>query len=406
MLDPDEYDYEYMDMDEDPAGGSSPLEIMIKCAIVGLIGVFCVVGNILVIRTLIFFKHPKIPIYMMICGLAVADLLTAVVEIPNFVMSWTSENNTITEEWCSAINYLTSTCKYVAACHLAGLAIIRCIMLNDRHHSRNYVVHVGIGSIAVWILVILANLPSAINSTVKKLDAGEDADYDSIPSQCVTQEGMQDHAERNKWLRISFSYVVPMSVALIVYVVTWCFTQRYYEDSYSHGERRLSRMVTLLIGTFAVIKLPIHIVNIMIFYTTRQLKDAFELQQLDESTAIINRLKTGVDMRYVFECVATLDLAIRPFIYAKQSYYFRKSFDEILNCTVICKNSREHTRRNVKRKRKWPIQTPLTEENELDESPELDNHTIQMNGHLDTVVVNAEISPEPIGKSKDSIAQP
>jgi len=201
---------------------SFKVETLVKCVIVGLIGIMCVVGNTLVIRTLIFFKYPKIPIYVIIGGLAVSDIIKITLEIPQNVIQWTHKGEGVTTEFCQAIFYLVSTCTYVASGHLVGLSIIRCVMLNDRARSRSYVLKSFIGSIIIWIATMLANIPNA--KAIYK------DDLQTTSMGCMHNNDVTKEDERNMWLRVSFSYILPLMVIAVVYIVTWFFTQRFFED--------------------------------------------------------------------------------------------------------------------------------------------------------------------------------
>ncbi|OWF46909.1 galanin receptor type 2-like [Mizuhopecten yessoensis] len=334
------------ELEENDTGLELNVEVLIKCVLLSLIGVVCIVGNLLVIRTLIFFKYPKIHLYVMIGGLSVADLLKITPEILQNVIRWTHKGDVITSEWCQSMFYLVETCTYVASCHLVALSIIRCIMLTDRaHYSKSYVVHAFISSLVIWVLTMLANIPNA-KAIVKDDDYG-----------CLRSASLNAETERNSYLKVAFSYALPLIVIAIVYVVTWYFTQRFFADSYSHRERRLSRMVTLLIVSFGICKLPHEIVSFIVFYQSRMVLTSFSNLKLDLDMSLNSTNISADDMLSDYpthgsdnyhlwgniyeycDILAVLDLALRPFFYAKLSYYFSKSFDEVINCTSCRNNS-------------------------------------------------------------------
>lgn len=334
------------------------VETLIRCVVLSIIGVVCVVGNFLVIRTLIFFKYPKIHLYVMIGGLAIADLLKITLEIPSIVIRWTEKGDAITAEWCQAIFYVVQTSTYSAACHLVALSIIRCIMLTDRtHYSKSYVIHAFISSIVIWVLLMLANIPNAKSIVKDELEG------------CFSLAGLNDETERNDWLKFAFSYVLPLLVIGTVYIITWYFTQRFFADSYSHREKRLSRLVTMLIISFCICKLPYEILTFVVFYQVRtliyhntkitynDLTDDTDLQgarnqnatQFHDSNSLFDDSvdidENGIELwwnLYQYSMIfAMFDLALRPIFYGKLSLYFSKSFDEVINCTT-CRDNDKH----------------------------------------------------------------
>ncbi|XP_061172681.1 neuropeptide Y receptor type 2-like [Saccostrea echinata] len=324
-----------MDSDIETDTDKRDIVVIIRCVLVVIVGVICVFGNLLVIRTLIFFKYPKIPMYVAIGGLAVADMVRAIFGAPYFVIIWTKNGSKIlTADWCKAVSYLSDVSMYVAACHLVGLSVIRCILLNDRMHVHSYVKHAVIGSLIIWVVIPLMNIPG-IKTSSKSMGVCVEVDTD-----------LETTTERNQWLRLTFSYGLPILVIAVVYFLTYYFSKKFFAESYSRRERRLSRMVTLLILIWAVFKLPYEITRMITFYRSRRLEQLLTntppsevLEYEDEFEKYLNLEK--VDK--IMECVSLVDLAARPIIYNKFSYYFSRSFSEVINCTN-CQNSKPSKR--------------------------------------------------------------
>ncbi|KAK3096915.1 hypothetical protein FSP39_004743 [Pinctada imbricata] len=194
-----------------------PIEIidLARCVVMGIIGVVCIIGNILVMRTLICFKYPKIAMYVAIGGIALADILRALFEVPANIINWTHNTGIATSAWCNANNYLRTSGMYIAALHLVALSAIRGILLNDRGHSRSYVPHTVIGSLTIWVVTMLTNIPSVMSQTMD-----EDLKW------CVeVGSGLQESDEKQMWLRISFSFIGPVIVIITVYFITYCFSK-------------------------------------------------------------------------------------------------------------------------------------------------------------------------------------
>lgn len=98
-------------------------------------------------------------------------------------------------------------------------------------------------------------------------------------------------------------------------------------------------MINIIIVTFAVFKIPYIVVKLYEFYTSRKVKELMRKFTFGEMTAdefhensdIINFVKVD-EINRITECVGLIDLAIRPFVYYKLSYYFSNSFDKVINC--------------------------------------------------------------------------
>lgn len=352
-----------MEAEEDKNPGVSMIVI---CVIVALIGIVCILGNILVIQALICSKYPRIPIYIAIGGMAVADLLNIIMESPYIIFNEVGHKGIVNTPLCKAHFYLTSVCSYVAGAHLVLFSIIRCIMLNERVRSRSYVRHTIVGCVVIWIVICLSNILNL--KTVA---------YDKDFNVCVELgSDLTPEDERILWLRFSFSYMIPLLVICILYVVTKFLSMRFFYESYSSRERRFSKMVTILVITFAIFKLPNEVVYIMIFYKTREFISSMKLH-LDFDEVLYDQIDTLFEVLKYCEIVALVDLAIRPVIYAKFSYYFGNSFDEIINCNSC--RERGHRPRRKKTDSGMSNHTTLIQ----DEGEEIDKDNLDAEDDID-----------------------
>lgn len=320
-----------MDSDIEPDSDKKDIVVIIRCVIVVIVGIICITGNLLVIRTLIFFKYPKIPMYVAVGGLATADIVRAIFEVPYFVIIWTKNGKLLTADWCKTVYYLRDVSMYVAVCHLVGLSVLRCILLNDRMHMRSYVRHAFIGSIVIWTIILLMNIPG-IKDSSKKMGV------------CIEENtDLKTATEQKEWLQLTFSYGLPIIVIGVVYFLTHYFSKKFFADSYSRRERRLSRMVSLLILTWIIFKLPFEITRMITFYKSRKLEEimSIPLEEQTDLKGMTDSFESYLNLHKVeqmVECISLIDLAARPIIYNKFSHYFSRSFSEVINCTS-CQNN-------------------------------------------------------------------
>lgn len=296
---------------------------LIKCVIITIIGLVSLVGNAIIIRTLVVYKDMRIPIYIVIGGMATADLVRVILEIPEQIINWTDNRQVISEAWCKTTTFLAASCIYLAAYHLVVLVALRGILLTDRANTWSSSMHAMVTIVILWIIALLANIP-LINMAVI-------TDFDS----CVIK---QDNPERVLMLTLSFSYILPLALIIIVYIATVFLSRRYFEDSYLLREKRLSRMVTVLVLVFAICRLPFEVLEVMVHYETQMLNINDVMHGKDDAS----KLELLNEVRNYLKCLALLPLALRPVIYAKYSGDWNESFDEIINCTMCRMRGNRH----------------------------------------------------------------
>lgn len=314
-----------MDDEEKP----SDIVVIVRCVIVVVAAVVCLLGNAMVLGTLVFVKYPKIPVFVVIGCLALADTLRVLSEVPFHVIKWTNNGDIMTTTYCKAIVYLSEVGTFAAAFSVALLSIARLLLLTDRGQSRKFVNRTYAACITIWIVTLLTNIPSIISST-----------KDEFSHECVDENsdiGVSN--EVRLWLQVTFSLFFQLILILAIYLLTYFLSKKYFSESYSRKERRLSMMINIIIVTFAVFKIPYIVVKLYEFYTSRKVKELMRKFTFGEMTAdefhensdIINFVKVD-EISRITECVGLIDLAIRPFVYYKLSYYFSNSFDKVINC--------------------------------------------------------------------------
>lgn len=315
------------------------VHMLLKIVILGVIGFVSVFGNLIVLGALIvcnvLYKSLRISIYIVIGGLALADIIVAVMNVPEEIIYYADKGEFKSEAWCKAYGFLSNSCQYIAAFHLVVLGVLRGILLTDRAHHGPTVIHAIITSAVLWIVSLSANIPMISSSILEP-----------VLLKCVvvpgnpkkSEDGLQtedsDADEIYLLLSAAFSYFFPLILIVVIYLFTGYMSKRYFEDSYSRRERRMSKMISSLIVTFALCRLPSEMVTLLWFY---QVKNTDVMAALNQDT---QKYLVWIHVREYLSILSMLDMALRPIIYATMSREFGTIFDKVINCTG-CKESEE-----------------------------------------------------------------
>lgn len=325
------------------------VHMLLKIVILGVIGFVSVFGNLIVLGALIvcnvLYKSLRIAIYIVIGGLALADIIVAVMNVPEEIIGLADKGEYKTLSWCKAYGFLSNSCQYIAAFHLVVLGVLRGILLTDRSHQYPSVIHAVITSAILWIVSLSANIPMISSSIL-----------DPLLLKCVvvpgnpkkSEDGLQtedsDAEELYLLLSAGFSYFFPLILIIAIYVSTGYMSKRFFEDSYSRRERRMSKMISSLIVTFALCRLPSEMVTLLWFY---QVKNTDVLAALNQDT---QKYRVWIHVREYLSILSMLDMALRPIIYATMSREFGTIFDKVINCTGCKEPDEEESTQRLQRR--------------------------------------------------------
>lgn len=325
------------------------VHMLLKIVILGVIGFVSVFGNLIVLGALIvcnvLYKSLRISIYIVIGGLALADIIVAVMNVPEEIIYYADKGEFKSEAWCKAYGFLSNSCQYIAAFHLVVLGVLRGILLTDRAHHGPTVIHAIITSAVLWIVSLSANIPMISSSILEP-----------VLLKCVvvpgnpkkSEDGLQtedsDADEIYLLLSAAFSYFFPLILIVVIYLFTGYMSKRYFEDSYSRRERRMSKMISSLIVTFALCRLPSEMVTLLWFY---QVKNTDVMAALNQDT---QKYLVWIHVREYLSILSMLDMALRPIIYATMSREFGTIFDKVINCTGCKEPEEEESTQRLQRR--------------------------------------------------------
>lgn len=267
------------------------------------------------------------------------------------------------ETWCKIYGLLYNSCKYIAAFHLVVLGVLRGILLTDRAHHGPTAIHALITCGILWVASLLANIPMVSSSIHDQYTKGCVVAFKNSKDPISLQDEDSSAVERYLILSAAFSYFLPLVLIIVIYLFTGYMSKRYFEDSYSRRERRMSKMISSLIVTFALCHLPSETVTLLWFY---QVKNTDMIQALSNDT---DKYKVWIHVREYLQILSMLDMAIRPIIYATMSREFGLVYDKVINCTY-CKDEEEDLPPRLRRRGneiEEVLHTPLRQNPEVQE---------------------------------------
>lgn len=354
---------------EGGSDGGPDVHMLLKVVFIGVIGLVSLVGNGIALGTLIIYNRAlRVTIYVVIGGLALADIVVSVMNVPDQIMFHTEKGSLKSETWCKFYGLLYNSCQYIAAFHLVVLGVLRGILLTDRAHHGPTALHALITSIILWLISLLANIPivssSVHDSTTKQCVVVFNPQSDLTLKEKSSQQDKNPSAEELYIiLSAAFSYFLPLILIIIIYVSTGYLSKRFFEDSYSRRERRMSKMISSLIVTFALCRLPSEMVNILWFYQVKN-SDVHSVLLSDRE-----KYKIWIHVREYLQILAMFDMAIRPIIYATMSREFGFVYDKVINCTD-CREEEEELPPRIRRRGEEieeVLHTPLHQNVEIQE---------------------------------------
>lgn len=315
-------------------------DVLVVLILMGITALVGLIGNLIFVRALCMYRNLRVDVFVIMGGLAVADMLHLVIAVPSHMMDILRVLGVMSTSWCKCSRYLMNGTSYIAAYHLVVMTVLRGILLTNRGHSSPTGRHALYCSIVVWVVGALATVP-VIQVWVQEDDVclyTQDADID-----------------KELWLTSSFSCFVPITMMLLIYATTYYIGKRYFADSYSRHEKQMSRLVSAVVLSFVICELPHHV-------TTLVYNNAYDHPDDDyiKNLSVINDY---------FLCLLLVDKAIRPVLYSKLSTDLGDCFDEVINCTYCHRYYSDGPRRQ-KSDKSAASTAPLTTEQPADVSCE------------------------------------
>nr|ANO39125.1 GCR402 [Schmidtea mediterranea] len=310
----------------------------------GLILLMAIIGNLIVITTVLWHPCMKTVINILICNLSVADLLCAIFVLPmNFLQS-------ITKEWlygeilCRSTPYLQGVSVCTSIMTLTVVAFDRYVAIcHPLHRILNISKATSIISM-IWILSAILLLPWALYYRTE---------MDNNHTKIVCVQAWPDNAdERDYFIFVIFimCYIIPLFLISCFY---FAIASRIYKRANANSNEtqskripliklssggisrtksiRIVKMLAIVVVTFAVSWLPLYIVFIFLYYSD---KNKWSPQFLN---VLFDYLIP------IFQLISASNSCINPWIYCLYSQTYRDGFRNVIICKKATLNDRTKT---------------------------------------------------------------
>ncbi|XP_006118500.1 melanin-concentrating hormone receptor 2 [Pelodiscus sinensis] len=291
-------------------------ETIILPALIGIICSMGLVGNILIVFTIVRSRKKTIPdIY--ICNLAVADLVH-IIGMPFLIHQWARGG-----EWvfgsplCTIITSLDTSNQFACSAIMTVMSLDRYLALVQPFRltslrTRSKTIRVNL---CLWAASLILVFPVWVYSKVIRFK-------DGLESCAFDLTSPDDVLWYTLYLTIT-TFFFPLPLIFICYILILCYTWEMYQQNKKAGcyntsiprrrVMRLTKMVLVLVGVFVVSAAPYHVIQLV------------NLQ--------ISQPSLTFYVSYYFSiCLSYASSGINPFLYILLSGNFRK---RLTRCTSI-----------------------------------------------------------------------
>ncbi|NXP45285.1 MCHR2 protein, partial [Heliornis fulica] len=296
----------------------SAAETIILPSLTGIICSTGLVGNILIVFTIIRTQKKTIPdIY--ICNLAVADLVH-IIGMPFLIHQWARGG-----EWvfgsplCTIITSLDTCNQFTCSAIMTAMSLDRYLALVQPFrltHLRTRSKTIR-ANLCLWVASVILMFPVWIYSKVIKFK-------DGLESCAFDLTSPDDVLWYTLYLTIT-TFFFPLPLIVICYVLILCYTWDMYQqnkkaESYTTGiarqrVMRLTKMVLALVSVFVVSTAPFHVIQLVNL-------------QVSQPTL------TFYVSYYISICLSYASSSINPFLYILLSGNFQKRLRQGTNVEV------------------------------------------------------------------------
>ena len=274
-------------------------------------------GNALVLFVILSRPNMRTPTNLLLLNLALADIAFLIFCLPFNVYRYVAPTWSIGEMACKCVQYLVYVSAYVTVYTLVSISVLRffIVVRSTTTATMNTHRHVMVTIAAIWILIILGNIPTFQIHQVKTLN-----NY----SYC----GHKTSATAPMFLTFFLmAYAIPLVTISLLYLMILCHLRQHQascivQKSSQKRTTRAYRVIALVIVVFGLLWLPNQAIFLTSAFGKRPQTMWFEI------------------VRILAMCLGNGNSCINPLIYNFFSQDFQKAFRE-----TICQG-RNDKRRN------------------------------------------------------------
>lgn len=293
--------------------------------IFGLLVLFGIIGNTIVIYLISFKEKLNQPTNILIFFLALADLLFVLSCVPYTAVHYALSQWPFGSIWCKVVNFITHVCAYASVWTLVLLSLDRYIavvhpMVSKRIRTRR---NTFLIVYATWAIIICGNIPVLLQFGVIRYQ------WEGFNrSACLNLAGLYSKYVLKVFYGcfFIFGYVFPLTLICMLYgslvkhlrLRTRMSLQRHRRSM--RAKRQVTRMIISFVTAFALCWLPIHAVLIT--------QNFIDFEATIGSTAVM----------MFANCLAYINSCINPILYVFLSKKFQKNFRSCLpkSRSLVC----------------------------------------------------------------------
>jgi allatostatin A receptor len=282
----------------------------------GIIIVIGLIGNALVVVVVSANKQMRSTTNLLIINLAIADLLFIIFCVPFTASDYVLTYWPFGDVWCRIVQYLIVVTAHASVYTLVFMSLdrflavvhpIKSMSVRTEHHA---LMAIGV----LWVVIVVSAVPVYYTHGERHYDF-----FNEEHIVCIFLN------EEYQWavFQISFfvtSFVLPLALICGLYL---CILKRLWRGvapggrvsaESRRGKKRVTRMVVIVVVTFAFCWCPIQIILVL------KSLNMYEITTFSVMTQIISHV-----LAYMNSC-------INPILYAYLSENFRKAFRKVIYC--------------------------------------------------------------------------
>jgi hypothetical protein len=278
-------------------------------AIFTIIIVMSAVGNGAVICVITRRKEMRTPVNIFLLNLAVSDVMFTSVALPVSTYRYATTTWQAGEFLCRFHIYVIHTAIYVSVYTMAAIAVYRCFTVTKGNliAQQGTLRTASVTIATIWAIMLTANSPLLFLHHVKV--------YNDNYAYCAVDRGKELYS-----VFFVCAYLLPISIAVICYSILICHIRR---SQHHHPQVailktlhvrnvKVTRLLIIVLLTFALCWLPVHIQLLTAYYGYQSIDFANEL------------------FRMLSCCLGNSTTVVNPFLYNFALPEFRASFRSLL----------------------------------------------------------------------------
>ncbi|XP_059491080.1 allatostatin-A receptor-like [Neocloeon triangulifer] len=282
----------------------------------GIIIIIGLIGNALVVVVVSANAQMRSTTNLLIINLAVADLLFIIFCVPFTASDYVLTYWPFGDVWCKIVQYLIVVTAYASVYTLVLMSLDRFLAVVHPIKSMSVRTerHAVIAICVLWVLIVFSSVPVYYSHGERHYPF-----LDEVHIVCVFLN------EEYQWaaFQISFfvtSYVLPLALICGLYL---CILLRLWRGvapggrvsaESRRGKKRVTRMVVVVVATFAICWCPIQIILVM---------KSLEMYEISAF---------GIMVQIISHVLAYMNSCVNPILYAYLSENFRKAFRKVIYC--------------------------------------------------------------------------